>query len=146
MSIHRSGIKHLRCKRYDVSHGSSPFSALEFAARGLHASGVGVDQAIPLGISFLIDELPRGVRIEPGNGPGHALAQGRGGREVRHKALDLGIIQDHGGGLVAEQRALHIGQAGDDEVGSDVNQFRIASQRCPILRRDDDYATINPAP
>ena len=82
---------------------------------------VGSDDAIHGLIDFLVDHLTFGVGIVPGHDLARTLHEGDGSHETGYGAFDLGVVEDHAVGLVADQpRAIFWG-VGGDEVGGDVD-------------------------
>ena len=52
-----------------------------------------------------------------------------GGAIAGNESFDLGVIEDHADGLVAEQAAARFGDARGDEVAGDVHQLRLGAGR-----------------
>ena len=77
--------------------------------RLLRTMFVGLDQVVPVGVGFVIDLLPRRVGVEPGHGLADALRERYGRAVARNETLDLGIIEDHADGFVAQEAAARLG-------------------------------------
>ena len=89
----------------------------------------GVDQPVPVRVGFLVDQAACGIGIEPGDGSADALGVRHGGTVVRDEALDLGVVEHHADGLVANQAAARIGVAGGEEIARDVDEVAVQRRR-----------------
>src|ERR1017187_5099339 len=93
--------------------------------RLLRTMFVGLDQVVPAGVGFVIDLLPRRVGVEPGHGLADALRERYGRAVARNETLDLGIIEDHADGFVAQEAAARLGNTRRDEVAGYMHQARL---------------------
>ena len=85
--------------------------------------GVRLHQRVDGLVPHFVDGLDFGMRPEIRHGLAHALRKARRADKVRHRALDLAVVHQRAGGLIAEQVALLVGHKADDLVGRDVHQL-----------------------
>ncbi len=113
------------------------------------AAGGGVGDLAPQGFSWSGDnavERRFGVRVvghlvgdallHVADGLAQDLAEIGFAGEVAGDALDLGIVEQHRPGLVAEERAGPVGLVADHGVGRDVDDFRLDAEACGDGRVD----------
>jgi len=78
--------------------------------------------------------LTGGIGVEPGEGAADALSEGDLGRKAGDEALDLGVVEDHAGGLVAGEAAEFVGMACAEEVRRDVDELGSTPAASAVMR------------